>query len=172
MDNDTTDATPPPEPPAASATTPLTLADLMTRLIDAGVAFEFGFMPDEEKPERRFAASVNREAARAADPVTALLEAAARGIRSEEQNADKARKLVAETDAKMVKVNSLLPDLTAHIPAEDGRGRCSCGRRHGPGGMVQVLMERLLGKDAGGVTLVEIGGVAPPEDPKPPKKEN
>jgi len=145
----------------------LRIGDLITLLIEAGVSFDLGYR-SEGKPGKHFMGEVSEQRAFSDDPVTALLEAVARGVRTESEADRKARAILAESEAKMARINTLLPGLDAHIPPDADDGRCSCGKKHGPGEVIQALVRGLMNR--GGVLVVDDDEAEPGEPEK--KKDN
>lgn len=132
-----------PQQPTQEGPAVLDLAGLIARMCEAKVGFSFGYRPEKE-PAHRFAAVVNERKSVAGDGVTAILGALAKGMRAEEQMAEEGAKAMAESVGRIARVKELVPGLQAHLPADD-EGPCSCGRVHGPGDLLELIVRSMSG---------------------------
>lgn len=143
--------------PAATPPTTLKLGELLAMLIEAGISFDFAYRV-EGKPGKHYMSEVSEQRAFGDDPVTTLLEAVARGVRTEAEADRTAREMLERNAARIAKINALLPGLHAHVP--DAGELCSCGLKRGhPVGLFQLLQ-------AASVPGVEDDGEPRPEPGK------
>lgn len=116
------------EPEAVPVPPELTFAGLMAHVIDAGIMFQFAYLPREES-ERRYAAKVGQADVSAPTAVGALLTALAKNVLIETARAAKHTEELAARRASLAKITTALPGLEAHAPPKDGV--CdNCGEDH------------------------------------------
>lgn len=127
-DQGPTDTAQPAPPPPDN----LTLVGLLEILNDAGMDYRLGKKSDE--PEgKTFGASIGSgQTVFAGDPVTALLQAAAVSLRTEEAHSKQRAKSIADYERAAAVFKERIPEVNAYLPKGGKQKPCdTCGEYHG-----------------------------------------
>ncbi len=161
-------AEPAPPPPAN-----MTLGGLLEILRESEIDYRLMRNRDEPNGKTFIAGVASAHAVAAEDPVTALLQALALGMRAEAAHAAKRAKDIADFERVSKFMAEKIPELSAYLPKGGKQKPCdTCGEFHGDEPPEQarrirdIMQAALTGAGLGGtVTLQSIE----PRDKKPPE---
>lgn len=170
LEPEETPSEPAPPPPAN-----MTLASLLEILHTSGIDYRLLRNTDEPSGKTFVAGVASAHAVAAEDPVTALLQAMALGMRAEAAHAKKRATEIGEFERVAKFMAEKIPELSAYLPKGGKQKPCdTCGEFHGdevPEGvrrMRDIVQAALTG--AGFPGAVQIERVDPKDkDKKPPE---